>query len=80
LWDLQTVRDDPEGTAHFVGGSALFGLPERIGTMAEQVATVSPDDIQRVVQRYLEPSGTYVTCVGVLNDALLSDVRGLAGA
>jgi len=80
LWDLRTVRDDPEGTAHFVGGSALFGLPERIGTMAEQVATVSPDDIQRVVQRYLEPSGTYVTCVGVLNDALLSDVRGLAGA
>jgi predicted Zn-dependent peptidase len=80
LWDLQTVRDDPEGTAHFVGGSALFGLPERIGTMAEQVARVSPDDIQRVVQRYLDPSGTYVTCVGVLDDALLSDVRGLAGA
>ena len=72
LWDLQTVRDDPEGAAHFVGGSALFGLPERIGTMAEQVARVSPDDIQRVVQRYLDPSGTYVTCVGVLDDALLS--------
>ena len=48
--------------------------------MAEQVARVSPDDIQRVVQRYLDPSGTYVTCVGVLDDALLSDVRGLAGA
>ena len=31
LWDLRMVRDDPEDTAHFVGSSALFGLPERIG-------------------------------------------------
>ena len=34
LWDLRMVRDDPEDTTHFVGSSALFGLPERIGTVA----------------------------------------------
>ena len=80
LWDLRMVRDDPEDTAHFVGSSALFGVPERIGTMAEQVAGVTPGDIQRAVQRYLDPKDAYLTCVGVLDEALLSDVRGLAGA
>ena len=80
LWDLRMVRDDPEDTAHFVGRSALFGVPERIGTMAEQVAGVTPGDIQQAVQRYLDPKDAYLTCVGVLDDALLADVRGLAGA
>jgi predicted Zn-dependent peptidase len=80
LWDLRTVRDDPEDTAHFVGSSALFGLPERLGTMAGQVARVMPGDIQQAAQRYLDPKDAYLTCVGVLDDALLSDVRGLAGA
>ncbi len=80
LWDLRMIRDDPEGTAHFVGGSALFGLPERIETVAEQVARVTPTDIQRAVQRHLDPKDAYLTCVGVLDDALLSDVRGLVGA
>jgi predicted Zn-dependent peptidase len=79
LWDLRMVRDDPEATAHFVGSSALFGLPERIGTVAEQVERVTPDDIQDAVRHYLDPKEAYMTCVGVLNDALLSDVRGLAG-
>jgi predicted Zn-dependent peptidase len=73
------VRDDPEDTAHFLGSSALFGLPERIGTMAEQVARVTPSDIQDAVRHHLDPKDAYLTCVGVLDDALLSDVRGLAG-
>ena len=80
LWDLRTVRDDPEDTAHFVGSSALFGLPERLGTMADQVARVTPGDIQQAAQRYLDPRDAYLTCVGVLDDGLLCDVRGLAGA
>ncbi|MBW2213597.1 MAG: insulinase family protein [Deltaproteobacteria bacterium] len=80
LWDLRMVRDDPEDTAHFVGTSALFGLPERIETMAEQVGRVAPGDIQQAVQRYLDPENAYLTCVGVLDDGLLSDVRTLAGA
>jgi predicted Zn-dependent peptidase len=78
LWDLRMVRDDPEDTAHFVGSSALFGLPERIETVAEQVARVAPGDIQHAVRRYLDPKDAYLTCVGVLDDALLSDVRGVA--
>jgi hypothetical protein len=41
---------------------------------------VTPGDIQRAVQRYLDPKDAYLTCVGVLDDALLSEVRGLAGA
>jgi predicted Zn-dependent peptidase len=73
------IRDDPEDTAHFLGSSVLFGLPERIGTMAEQVARVTPGDIQDAVRRYLDPKGAHLTCVGVLDDALLSNVRGLAG-
>ena len=80
MWDLRTVRDDPEDTAHFVGSRALFGLPERIGTMAELMARVTPSDIQRAVQDYLDPKDAYLTCVGVLADGLLSDVRSLVRA
>ena len=80
LWALKTVRDDPEESADFVGGSALFGLPEEIETIAEQVAGVTPDDIRKVVRRYLDPKDAHVTCVGVLDDALLSDVRSLTEA
>ena len=79
LWGLRTVRDDPEDTAHLVGSNALFGLPERIGTMAEQVARVTPSDIRQAAQDYLDPSNAHLTCVGVLNDGLLSDVRSLVG-
>jgi predicted Zn-dependent peptidase len=79
LWDLRMVRDDPEDTAHFVGTSALFGLPERISTVAEQVARVTPGDIQRAVRQYLEPKDAYLTCVGVLDKGLLSDLRSLVG-
>ena len=75
LWDLRTVRDDPENAAHFVGSSALFGLPEQIRTVAERVQRVTPDDIQNAARRYLDPEEAYLTCVGVLDDALLSDVR-----
>ena len=77
LWDLRTVRDDPEHTAHFIGTSALFGLPEQVSTIAQQVADVSADDVQRVAQRYLDPKLAYLTCVGVLKGDLLSAVEGL---
>ena len=80
LWDLRMVRDDPEDTSHFVGRGALFGLPERIETVAEQAARVTPDDIQRAVQRYLDPKDAHLTCVGVLDESLLSDLRSLVGA
>jgi len=80
LWNLRTVRDDSEDAAHFVGSSALFGLPERVGAIAERVERVTPDDIQRAVQRYLDPEDAYLTCVGVLDEAVLANVRRLAGA
>jgi predicted Zn-dependent peptidase len=80
LWDLRMVRDDPEDTAHFVGSSALFGLPEQIGTVGGQVARVTSEDIQRAAQRYLDPKDAHLTCVGVLDDGLLTDLRGLAGS
>ncbi|MGB5373907.1 MAG: pitrilysin family protein [Polyangiales bacterium] len=78
LWDLRTARDDPEDAAHFIGSSALLGLPERVGTVANRVAQVTPQDIQHAAQRYLDPKDAYLTCVGVLDEALLSDLRGLA--
>jgi predicted Zn-dependent peptidase len=80
LWDLRTVRDDPEGTVHFVGGSALFGLPEQLETIAEQVAKVTAEDIQQAVQRHFDPDDAHLTCVGVLEGDLLADVRGLVRA
>jgi predicted Zn-dependent peptidase len=80
LWDLRTVRDDPEDAAHFIGSSALLGLPERVGTVADRVAKVTPQDIQRVARQYLDPKDAYLTCVGVLDEALLSDLRGLAAS
>ena len=80
LWALRTVRDDPEDAAHFMGSSALFGLPERVRTAAERVERVTPNEIQQAVQRYLDPKDAYLTCVGVLDDALLSSLRGLAGS
>ena len=41
---------------------------------------VSPEDIQRVAQRYFDPSDARLTCVGVLDDELLHDVRRFAKA
>jgi predicted Zn-dependent peptidase len=79
LWNLGMVRDDPEGSAGFVGSSALFGLPERIEVVAEQVARVTPDAVQRAARSYFDPEDAHVTCVGVLDEALRSDVRGLVG-
>ena len=80
LWDLRTIHDDPEDAAHFVGCSALFGIPEQLGAMAEQVARVTPSDIQRVVRGSLDPQSAYLTCVGVLDEGLLREVQGLVGA
>ena len=80
LWGLRTVRDDPEDAAHFVGTSALFGIPEQLGTMAGQVAQVVPSDIQRAVQTSLDPNNAYLTCVGVLDEGLRADLRSLVGA
>jgi predicted Zn-dependent peptidase len=80
LWDIQTVRDDPEDAAHFVGTSALFDLPEQLPVIAERVARVTPEDIRRVVQRYFEPADAHLTCVGVLDRELLTDVQRIAAA
>lgn len=80
LWALRTVRDDTEHAVDFVGTSALFGLPERVGVVAEQVARVTPEDIRSLVRRYLDPKDAYLTCVGVLEGSVLADVRGLAQA
>jgi predicted Zn-dependent peptidase len=80
LWDLQTIRDDPEDAADFVGTSVLFGLPEQVSTIARQVANVSADDIQRVARKYLDPHHAYLTCVGVLDDELLSALQSFVGA
>lgn len=80
LWDLRTVRDDTEDTVHFVGTSALFGLPEQVARIAQQVADVNVDDIQRVAQEYLDPRDAYLTCVGVLEGDLLSRVERLVQA
>ncbi len=80
LWDLQTIRDDPEDAADFVGTCVLFGLPEQVSTIAHQVANVSADDIQRVARKYLDPQHAYLTCVGVLDDDLLSKLESFVGA
>ncbi len=77
FWDLRTVRDDPEDTVHFVGMSALFGLPEQVSTIAQQVADVTADDVQQAAQTYLDSRHAYLTCVGVLDDDLRSAVEGL---
>ncbi len=79
LWDLRTVRDNSEDASHFIGSSALFHLPERVETVADRVERVAPGDIQQAVRRYLDPKDAYLTCVGVLSEALLSDLRGLTG-
>ena len=79
LWNLRTLQDDTEGAAHFVGTSALFGLPGRIGTVADRVERVTAKDIQQSAQRYLNSKDANLTCVGVLDEGLLSDLRGLAG-
>ncbi|MFZ1865035.1 MAG: pitrilysin family protein [Polyangiales bacterium] len=78
LWALRTVRDDAEDTADFVGSSALFGLPERVGMIADRVSRVTPGEIQDAARRYLDPDSAYLTCVGVLNGRVLEDVEALA--
>lgn len=75
LWDLRTVRDDPEYTTHFVGSSVLFALPEKLQVVAEQVQRVTPQDIQRAVQRYFHPSKAYLTCIGMLEDPVRDELR-----
>ncbi len=80
LWDLQTVRDDPEDASHFVGSSVLFDLPEDLETVAAQVASVTPDDIRRAAEQYLDPARAHLTCVGVLDDAMQGELRGMVGS
>lgn len=80
LWDLRTVRDDPEDTTHFVGSSVLFELPEQLQTVASQAAAVTPEDIQRAAFRYLDPASAHLTCVGVLDEGTLSELRRLVGS
>ena len=80
LWDLRTVRDDPEDTSHFVGTSALFDLPETLETMADQVAAVSAGDIQKVVRKYLHRERAHLTLVGVLDDRAIEELRSTVGA
>jgi predicted Zn-dependent peptidase len=80
LWDLRTVRDDPEETSHFVGVSALFGLPEALETLATEVAAVTPERIQELAQRYFAAEHAHLTCVGVLDDTLLDQLRGVVDA
>lgn len=80
LWDLRTVRDDPEDAVDFVGTSVLFGLPEELEVVAERVARVTPEDIQRSVRRHLHPERAFLTCVGVLDEALLSGLRRIVAA
>jgi predicted Zn-dependent peptidase len=79
-WDLQTVRDDPEDTAHFVGSSVLFGLPEKLRNVAEQAGRVTPHDIQQTVRRYFHPSKAHLTCVGMVDDSLRHQLRRLIEA
>jgi predicted Zn-dependent peptidase len=80
LWDLRTVRDDPEDTTHFVGASALFGLPEGLQVVAAQVASVTAREIQQAARNYFDPRTAYLSCVGVLDDSLIAELRELAGA
>jgi predicted Zn-dependent peptidase len=80
LWDLRMVRDDPEDAVDFVGTSVLFGLPEEVDVVARRVVGVSPDDIQRSVRRYLDPERAFLTCVGVLDEPLLSSVQRVVAA
>ena len=80
LWDLRTVRDDPEDTSHFVGTSALFDLPETLETMADQVAAVSAGDIQKIVRKYLHRERAHLTLVGVLDDRAIEELRSTVGA
>jgi predicted Zn-dependent peptidase len=80
LWALRTVRDDPEDTVDFVGSSALFGLPERVEVVAEQVSRVTAEDIQRAARRFLDPKDAYLTCVGMLDDPLLAELRAVLGS
>jgi predicted Zn-dependent peptidase len=44
------------------------------------VAKVTPEDIQDVVKRHFDSADAHLTCVGVLDDALLTEVRGLVRA
>ena len=70
LWDLKTVRDDTEDAGHFVGMSALFGLPEELAVVAAQIAEVSAEDVLSAAQQYLDPVRAHLTCVGMLDDDL----------
>jgi predicted Zn-dependent peptidase len=75
LWDLRTVRDDPEETAHFVGTSALFGLPEAVEALAAEVAAVTPERIRDLAQAHFGRGDAHLAFVGVLDDPLLRELR-----
>lgn len=75
LWDLRTVRDDPEETSHFVGVSALFSLPETLQVIADEVAAVTPEGIRDLAKAYFGPDDAHLTLVGVLDEPLLDEMR-----
>ena len=75
VWDLRTVRDDPEETTDFVGSGALFGLSESLGVAADQVTRVTEANVADVVESYLRQPTARITCVGALDDSVLEHVR-----
>lgn len=57
--------ETPNQIATQVLNSVFYGLPlEEIGTFLERVQAITPDDIQRVAQRYIRPDRLSIVLVG----------------
>ena len=57
--------ETPNDIATQVLNTVFYNLPvDDLGTFRERVISVSPDDIQRVAQKYLKPDGLSIVLVG----------------
>ncbi len=76
-WDLEASFDDPDAMAGWWGGTELFFGPLTVEAKVERVKKVTPEAVQRVAERLFRPERLTVACVGMLNQKLEKQVRGI---
>lgn len=76
-WDLEASFDDPDAMAGWWGGTELFFGPLTVEAKVERVKKVTPEAVQRVARRLLQPERLTVACVGMLTKKLERQVRGI---
>ncbi len=79
IWDLRTMVDDPESINTFLGTSALFDLEDTLEGLLDEAQSIDADALIEVAESVFDPEAVRLTCVGVMDTALVDRARSAAG-